>query len=138
MSLKYQAQNKLRAYYQRYTLSAKDKNRRAEEKRVQDTYGNDTIQIRFDNLIKEWQVWCDTPNTGLYCICNLGPSLDAAKVIYILRGRQKGRREMLALLEQHQLENEHRMNTKIEGIAREMAEGVYSQAKGKVSLSWRD
>jgi hypothetical protein len=138
MSLKHQAQNKLRAYYQRYTLSAKEKNRRAEERRVQEVFGNDTIQIRFDNLIKEWQVWCDTPNTGLYCICNLGPTLEAAEAIYILRGRQMGKRETLAMLEQHQIENEHRMNTKIEEIAREMAEGVYSQAKGKVTLSWSD
>lgn len=132
------AQSNVSTYYHRYTVPAEDKNKKDEQKRLQDTFHSNRVHLRFDNLVKQWQVWDRSPNDGLYCVMNVGRGLNMAKIIYLLRERQIGKYEFLQMLADVQQFNDRRMQDKIDALAYTMADGVRSHAVGKVTASLSD
>lgn len=131
------SQNKIRIYYARYTQSAEDRGKKDEQKRLREALDSRLIHLRFDHLINRWQVWYDAPNSGLYCIMNLDWPLEIAQAIYLLKGRQKTPRELMRICDAQTEYNEKRMQSKIDDLADQMADGLYSHAVGKVTASFK-
>lgn len=126
----------IKAYFNRYTYAAEDKDKKDEQKKLKETFHDERLLLRYNGLINQWQLWYSTPYS-LYVIFNAEWPFNIDRIIYKLRQRQKKRRELLAMYEAQQERQEKTFDDKNKELARETAELVRDHKVGKVSTSAR-
>jgi len=106
----------------------------ADQKRLQETFFDTHLKLRYNHLKKYVQVWYDAPS-GLHCLLNIEGSYSIAWAIRKLRERQRTKKQ-LAEMYLAQLEaREKKTEDKINELAQETAEVVRKHAVGKVTVS---
>ncbi|MHC4743299.1 MAG: hypothetical protein ACYS8Z_15395 [Planctomycetota bacterium] len=106
----------------------------ADEKRIQDTFGNKHLRLRWHVREKNWQVWYEHPN-GLTCLLTIEDNYSPAKVEYILRGRQKRPKELRADYVQLLEDREKERRRKKEDLCHELYGFTRKQSRARVTSS---
>ena len=66
------AMDRIRAYYLKYTRAAEDIGHKRDAKRLREYFGEDRIELRYDERRKQWQVWYKV-ESGWYNPYSLDP-----------------------------------------------------------------
>lgn len=105
-----------------------------DEKRVQNELCDKRIKVRWHRLAHNVQVWYEAAS-GPYCVFVIEANYSPAKVIYLLRERQKKARELQDMYLKDVYAREKVSRDKIRDVASEMAKQTRKIVKGRVTVS---
>ena len=105
-----------------------------DEKRVQNELCDKRIKVRWHRLAHNVQVWYEAAS-GPYCVFVIEANYSPAKVIYLLRERQKKARELRNMYLAGVEAKEKVSRDKIRDVADEMARQTRKIARGRVAVS---
>lgn len=105
-----------------------------DQKRLQDTFSDTQLKIRYNRLKKCVQVWYDAPS-GLHCLLNMEGSYNLGWAIRELRERQRTKKQLAEMYTAQLEARDKSTKDKIDALARETAEVVGKHVAGKVTVS---
>ena len=124
----------VRRYFNKYTtLSPVFHDYAPDQKRLHTEFDDRTL-LRWDCLTKTVQVWYDAPS-GLYCVFSIEPPCSIQKVIWLLKERQKSKRQALKAYQDFKEARERESDEKIAEVVKPTVDAIRSWSIGKLTTS---